>query len=562
MINNRTVIGHAYSDNSVLYRQVASGTSTDGVFVFSDGTNKYRPIDDRGVYIARIAGVLPGADITSRLQAVLDHADISHVVLDYGELTISGTLNCNSKTLIFRNGCKLIGTGTLSNAFIDASMRDDIIGRTLTMSTVKPENGRYSVQWFGAKGDNSNDDTPAIQYTLNTCFNANGGVVFFPNGVYKLSSPCIRSVDGIDPNCQIYIPVSSDFDNPVTIVLLGETIPNHITGPTPFTINPPENGVVLYSTLNTNAGGTPAVIGYSYFNTGYSDGSWTVACFHNLTIRTKVHNSGTPYTSFMMGINAEKCSRFIAHDIVVDTDQFIVDMAQPGATYGIKMPQLYSFAVHDIGRLFIVGYGTGIRLTEHGTIQYCLIVGCTYGVEVGEAGHVRLINHLQLEGVKYHIYFKNNSGKLVVSTYGSEKSGSGWYAFSTDASWESSSSTGRLVILSENQQGGDPVWTNPEFTTIIDGWDRGTVYGSGTSAFSKTVPAGCMITEIVLKATANMTAVTIGTTNGGSEIDTVDLTANTSLVLTYKQFTDADQDIYFGNVSGGTLNIRIVKKDF
>jgi hypothetical protein len=43
----------------------------------------------------------------------------------------------------------------------------------------------YNVKDFGAKGDNTNDDTPPIQLALNAAL-ATGGIVWFPPGIYKL----------------------------------------------------------------------------------------------------------------------------------------------------------------------------------------------------------------------------------------------------------------------------------------------------------------------------------------------------------------------------------------
>lgn len=44
-----------------------------------------------------------------------------------------------------------------------------------------------SVKHFGARGDNSNDDTEAIQRAINNC-DGSGGVLYFPHGTYLVSS--------------------------------------------------------------------------------------------------------------------------------------------------------------------------------------------------------------------------------------------------------------------------------------------------------------------------------------------------------------------------------------
>jgi len=46
----------------------------------------------------------------------------------------------------------------------------------------------FNVKTYGAKGDDTTDDTTSIQNAINAAFAANGGTVFFPAGTYKISS--------------------------------------------------------------------------------------------------------------------------------------------------------------------------------------------------------------------------------------------------------------------------------------------------------------------------------------------------------------------------------------
>ncbi len=48
--------------------------------------------------------------------------------------------------------------------------------------------GYYPVQSFGAKGDESTDDTTAIQLAIDTCSADGGGVVYFAPGGYKITT--------------------------------------------------------------------------------------------------------------------------------------------------------------------------------------------------------------------------------------------------------------------------------------------------------------------------------------------------------------------------------------
>ncbi len=49
--------------------------------------------------------------------------------------------------------------------------------------------GLLNVRWFGAFGDNSQDDTVAINSAIRAAIAAHGGVVFLPAGNYKVGSP-------------------------------------------------------------------------------------------------------------------------------------------------------------------------------------------------------------------------------------------------------------------------------------------------------------------------------------------------------------------------------------
>jgi hypothetical protein len=65
-----------------------------------------------GPYIARLGGVIPGSDQTTALQNIFNNANVKHVIIDNGDITISGTLTVPaSKTIEFVNNAKLIGSG-------------------------------------------------------------------------------------------------------------------------------------------------------------------------------------------------------------------------------------------------------------------------------------------------------------------------------------------------------------------------------------------------------------------------------------------------------------------
>jgi hypothetical protein len=60
----------------------------------------------------------------------------------------------------------------------------------------------FNVKSYGAKGDDSTDDTTAIQNAINACITAGGGIVYFPAGTYKVTSTLTATSSG---NLNVYL---------------------------------------------------------------------------------------------------------------------------------------------------------------------------------------------------------------------------------------------------------------------------------------------------------------------------------------------------------------------
>jgi hypothetical protein len=70
-------------------------------------------------------------------------------------------------------------------------------GVTTYITDLAIEGRNYvSVDEFGATGDNSTDDTNAIQAAIDYVISQNGGVVFFPPGLYRIKSGPLRVTIG------------------------------------------------------------------------------------------------------------------------------------------------------------------------------------------------------------------------------------------------------------------------------------------------------------------------------------------------------------------------------
>ena len=95
---------------------------------------------------------------------------------------------------------------------------------------------RYSVRDYGAKGDNSTDDTAAIQATINMA-RTTGGTVYFPRGVYVItSSLTYTAIAGNDPIYRVHF--AGDGIGASLIRQIGTGNGLTITGYTGSPINP------------------------------------------------------------------------------------------------------------------------------------------------------------------------------------------------------------------------------------------------------------------------------------------------------------------------------------
>jgi len=185
------------NDTGGVMKQVDSSAVVDNIFVFTDGTDKFQWTNNRkGVYPLSQAKVLAddATDKTTIIQAVLNHADIKTIELDAQQvITISGTLNCNGKKIVFTSGAKFTGIATITNAVIEADYSDQIFDTTITLTSCKLAGDRFSVKWFGATGNGSTNDQPAIQHAGDTIIRnlTLPRTLYFPAGTYKITAPLI-----------------------------------------------------------------------------------------------------------------------------------------------------------------------------------------------------------------------------------------------------------------------------------------------------------------------------------------------------------------------------------
>src|SRR5881392_988601 len=153
------------------------GYSNDGIF-YKTVSGKHYKIANDGTIRAVKAGIkFDGTDKTSRINTVLAVADVHELIFDaYGEsITVSGTVTVPAgKKLVFKNNCKLTGTGTIDGGIVDCDYLKQCFATTLTV--INLENFKLSVSWFGAIADfdmmtnysqTKTDNAPMFQAAVN-----------------------------------------------------------------------------------------------------------------------------------------------------------------------------------------------------------------------------------------------------------------------------------------------------------------------------------------------------------------------------------------------------------
>ncbi|MEO8763374.1 MAG: glycosyl hydrolase family 28-related protein [Ginsengibacter sp.] len=144
-------------------------------------------ISEAQIYIAKAEN---GADQAIAIQAAFNLKDTRTVLINSGDININGIVTIPAgKTLKFENGYRLTGHGTINGGKIEADYQSQLFDTSLTVN-LQSVNEYFSVKWFGAKGNNT-DDYPAIQKTINTCIRSNIRTVYFPVGRYRISRPLV-----------------------------------------------------------------------------------------------------------------------------------------------------------------------------------------------------------------------------------------------------------------------------------------------------------------------------------------------------------------------------------
>ena len=214
----------------------------------------------------------------------------------------------------------------------------------------------FNVKKFGAVGDGVTDDTAAVNAAISAAFNAGGGVIFFPDGIYLLNGAFNPSSNSV-----LVIPQNATTGQPITIKFMGAFVSRTSENP------PPDKGVIWKRTVNTASGAYPSLIAAR----AYSDTSTSLAEFNYVSmefenIYGRVPND--PQFSFINAHNAIGCQ---IRNVQATPDASFQNVLEPtrADSHCVILPGLNNHAQILVENLSEYGFYNGIRFSEHATFQ-------------------------------------------------------------------------------------------------------------------------------------------------------------------------------------------------
>ena len=301
---------------------------------------------------------------------------------------------------------------------------------------------------FDDTGDN--DCTSTFQSALSELSVYTHGTLCVPpnSKTYKISGPLQTSVNGVNPNCQLYFPLQNVSDEMRTMRIVGDTKPNFSSEGVEAA---PRNtrGCIIESTIQ-GTGTIPAVFGMPWANQGVTGlRNYITLMFENLIVRTSTKSGNTDIAGTMSAINLERACQAYLRNVKVDISSALTSSARPvNETYGLIMPAQGNKAELELAEVFFAeGYKYGLVPSEHIRADHIVIGGCENGIYTRDGIFTTSIQHLTVELNRQNILL-NGPMKLNIFTYESEHflmDGTKWFTYQTDI--KKVGSTGKVNIV-------------------------------------------------------------------------------------------------------------------
>lgn len=321
--------------------------------------------------------------------------------------------------------------------------------------------GKFDVCMYGANPNDSLDDSEGIQAAINAHAAAGYGKVWIPAPKndfgyhYYLDNAPITSLNFVNPNCQIYIPLQTPNDAFVNgaskykhIILEGETMPNFFSEGVAVT-GRSENGCIIESRYNSGTGNIPAVFGTPWAGTTIGDRNYCKVTFENLIIRTSTKSpSGADVQGTMSAINFARLCCFDIRNIKVDISSVFLNSVEPVDTYGIIFPDVNNKnELQCEGNVHIEGYAVGMVPGEHMNADHVCFHGNVVAILVKNGYYPITFKRLNTEYNRINFKMAGTMNVEIFSFESEHYTLPGkWFTFEKDIEYVSD--TGEIRIFS------------------------------------------------------------------------------------------------------------------
>lgn len=287
--------------------------------------------------------------------------------------------------------------------------------------------GKYfNVHSYGATGNGLTDDRKAIQNAINACYNAGGGVVYFPypDVFYNLGkdltqpSEVVGRPADIHPRAQLIIPYNDDTTANICIELRGEYKAN-LTDEAIANVGRSIRGFIKSEYVNPGTDRTSILSTRAPTWNTWAGKNYVTLHIESLVFRAETVVNAQNVANRVSGIDMERIIQFTFNDLKVDTSSVFYDSVRPEGTFGIFMPSVSNKQWLGHGTALVVGFEDGIIIGEHFLGSRISIVGCYNALRLpdGESFHSASIQHFNAECCVNMIKYGSSQQVLNIFNY-------------------------------------------------------------------------------------------------------------------------------------------------